>query len=86
MDDTGDEESFAHKYNLINGNGSEANRSICHLEPNHTHFHFFDEGISNEQNILLKRQEIEHELSISKVLSSPMVGYQPESTSMYCQS
>jgi hypothetical protein len=61
------------------------------LEPHHTHFLLFDDETdgndetNNVKNMLLKRQEIEHELSISQVLRSPVIGYQPKSTSMYCQ-
>jgi hypothetical protein len=113
-----DKPSPIHEYNLIADNDNETATSVWRLEPNHTHFHFFDNGndiddgkdeddinvindgededdindandgddeTNNVQNVLLKRHEIEHELSISKVLRSPVVGYQPESTSMCCQ-
>jgi hypothetical protein len=80
-----DKQSPIHEYNLIADKDNETDRSLWHLEPNHTHFHFFDDGTNNVQHVLLKRHELEHELSISKVLRSPVVGYQPESTSMCCQ-
>ena len=80
-----DDSSPVHAYELINDKDKVTNGSDWHLEPNHTHFLFFDDKTNNVQNVLLKRQEIEHELSISKALRSPVVGYIPESTSMFCQ-
>jgi hypothetical protein len=80
-----DKSSRIRTYKLINDTENTTNRSDWHLEPNHTHFHFFDDEANNMQNVLLKRQEIEHELSISKALRSPVVGYIPESTSMCWQ-
>ncbi len=74
-----------YSYHLAASKEIEAGKSSCHLEPNHTHFLFFDDGTNNVQDVLLKRQEIEHELSISKALRSPVVGYIPKSTSMCCQ-
>jgi hypothetical protein len=79
-----DKTSPIRTYKLINDKDNATHRSDWHLEPNHTHFHFFDDGTNNVQNVLLKRQEIEHELSISKALRSPVVGYIPEGTSMCC--
>jgi hypothetical protein len=69
-----------HKYKFAKTEDTETRSSNWHLEPNYTHFHFFDDGTNNVQNVLLKRQEIEHELSIRKTLKSPVVGYQPKST------
>jgi hypothetical protein len=71
-------------YKSINERDNTTNRSDWHLEPNHTHFHFFDDEANNVQKVLLKRQEIEHELSISKALRSPVAGYIPESIGMCC--
>jgi hypothetical protein len=55
------------------------------LEPNHTHFFFFDDETNDVKKMLLKRQKVEHELSISKVLRSPIPGFPPKNISMYCQ-
>ena len=79
-----DKSSPIHTYKLINDKKNTNDGSNWHLEPNHTHFHFFDDEANSVQNVLLKRQEIEHELSISEALRSPVVGYIPESTSMCC--
>jgi hypothetical protein len=72
------------KYKLINDKNNTTDGSDWHLEPNHTHFHLFDDEVNDVQNMLLKRQEIEHELSISKALRSPVAGYISESVGMYC--
>ena len=63
------------QYNLATSKENETRGSSWHLEPNHTHFLFFDNGTNDMKNVLLKRQEIEHELSISKALRSPVAGY-----------
>ena len=72
-------------YQLTTNADHETRNSNRHLEPNHTHFLFFDDESNDMGKVLLKRQEIEHELNISKALRSPVVGYIPESTSMFCQ-
>jgi len=75
------------KYKVRTDKDNKADSSIWRLNPYHTHFHFFDDGkdgTNSVQNILLKRQEIEYKLSISKALKSPVAGYQPKSTSMCC--
>jgi hypothetical protein len=82
------EQHIIHKYELVTGKDNETDSFVLGLDPYHTHFHFFDDGndtTNNIQNVLLKRQEIEHELNISKALISPVVGYQPKSTSMCCR-
>jgi hypothetical protein len=75
---------YIHKYKFITIEDNGSRSSNRHLEANHTHFHLFDDGTNNVQNVSLKRQEIEHELSISKALRSPVVNYQPKSSSMCC--
>ncbi len=55
------------------------------LEPSHSHFFFFDDGSNDVTNMLLKRQEVEHEISISKVLRSPVPGFPAKNTGMFCQ-
>jgi len=72
-----------HQYMLTTRQDCETRSSSGYLEPNHNHFLFFDDGSNDVEKLLLKRQEIEHELSISKALRSPVAGYQPKSTSMY---
>ena len=78
------DQSSIRKYIVATSKHSEAGSSSGYLEPNHSHFLFFDDGSNDLENVLLKRQEVEHELSISKVLRSPVAGYQPKSTSMSC--
>ncbi|UJR07341.1 hypothetical protein I4U23_011628 [Adineta vaga] len=54
-----------------------SNRSYIHrkLQPNHTHFILFNDQSIDRTNILYKRQEIEHELSINRILKSPILNY-----------
>ncbi len=68
-------------YQSTTNEDHETRNANRHLEPNHTHFLFFDDE-SNDIEVFVKRPEIEHELSISKALRSPVVGYIPKSTSM----
>ena len=81
--------SLIRSYKVIDDKDNTNNRSDdWHLEPYHTHFVFFDDrndGTNNVQNVLSKRQEIEHQLSISKVLKQPVAGYKPQNPSMSCQ-
>jgi hypothetical protein len=80
---------FIHQYELATDKNNINDNSILHLQPNHTHFHFFDDGkeenggTNDVKNMLLKRQEIEHELSINKSLMTPIAGYEPKMTRMY---
>ena len=60
----------------------KTDKSISYLEK-HTHFVLFDDGPNGMNDVLLKRQEIEHELSVSKILKSPIIDYQPQTASMY---
>ena len=53
------------------------------LDPSHTHFFFFDDGSNNVVNMSLKRQEVEHEISISKVLRSPVPGFSTKNTGIF---
>ncbi|CAF1184093.1 unnamed protein product, partial [Adineta ricciae] len=63
-----------HQYVLTTSTDDERISVKNQLEPNHTHFFFFDAGSNDMKNMFLKRQAIEHELSISKVLRSPVPG------------
>ncbi|CAF4581833.1 unnamed protein product [Rotaria socialis] len=65
-----------HKYMMTPSANCDSLNSQGQLEPSHTHFFFFDDGSKDVKNMLLKRQEVEHELSISKVLRSPISGFQ----------
>ncbi|CAM4803184.1 unnamed protein product [Rotaria magnacalcarata] len=65
-----------HKYMMTPSANCDSLSSHGQLEPSHTHFFFFDDGSKDVKNMLLKRQEVEHELSISKVLRSPIFGFQ----------
>jgi len=84
-----DEPPRIHKYTLNSNNVDKTDNSICDLEPNHTAFFFFDygtdDGIDDVKNMLLKRHDIEHQLSISKALRSRENCCQSKSASMYCQ-
>ncbi|UJR11064.1 hypothetical protein I4U23_015247 [Adineta vaga] len=80
MNDRSSGPRFIHEYQLTKNNDNETSISGWHLDPNHTHFLLFDDGSNDVKNMLLKRQEIEHEFSISKALKSPVNGYQPMST------
>jgi hypothetical protein len=88
MDEMGNEHPYFHRYEMTTGNDNQNDNFVLRLQPNHTHFHFFDDGkdgtdgINDLKNMLLKRQEIERELSINKALMSPVVGYQPKSIGM----
>ena len=64
--------------------GEAAHSHFERMEANRVDFHFFDVEPDNMQTVLIKRQEIEQELSISKVLRSPVVGYQPNDPGMCC--
>jgi hypothetical protein len=71
-----------HKYMMKPSTDHESLNATGQLEANHTHFFFFDDGSKDVKNMLLKRQEIEHELSISKVLRSPVPGFPSKNTGM----
>nr|ACD54609.1 transient receptor potential cation channel protein-like protein [Adineta vaga] len=72
MNDRSSGPRFIHEYQLTKNNDNETSISGWHLDPNHTHFLLFDDGSNDVKNMLLKRQEIEHEFSISKALKSPV--------------
>lgn len=71
-----------HKYVIASSTDRESFNSHGQLEPSHTHFFFFDDGSNNVTDMLLKRQEVEHEISISKVLRSPVPGFPAKNTGM----
>ena len=48
----------------------------CDLEPNHTHFIFFDDEPDDIENVLIKRQKIEH--ALSSTLATSTSGYRQE--------
>jgi hypothetical protein len=73
-----------HKYMMTPNADFENLSSHGRLEPNHTHFFFLDDGSKDIKNMFLKRQEVEHELSINKVLGSPIPGFSPKSVGMCC--
>jgi hypothetical protein len=73
--DTQENDLFIPKYD-------DLHRNNCDLEPNHTHFLFFDDGPDDLENVLVKRQEIER--TLSSTLLTSMVGYHQES-GMQCQ-
>ena len=83
MNDDDNEPRSVHEYQLTTNNDYETNISGWHLDPNHTHFLLFDDGSNDVKNMLLKRQEVEHELSISRQLKSPVNGYKSASDSTY---
>lgn len=69
---------FSHwKYSI------EIEKLIQQSKLNRTHFILFDDGKanSNMKHILLKRNCIEHELSISEAIRSPLTGHILERTS-----
>ena len=72
-----------HTLNAVKGKATQSHSE--RMEENRVHFHFFDVEPDNVQTVLMKRQEIEHELSVSKVLRSPVVGYQPYDPGMCCR-
>ncbi|CAF1026030.1 unnamed protein product [Adineta steineri] len=80
FDDEDNRRRSIHEYQLITKRNYENRNSGWHLDPNHTHFLLFDDGTNDVKNVLLKRQEIEHEFSISRALKSPVGGYQPKHT------
>ena len=86
-DEESNKEPFIVHYSAITGIANTTASSVWRLEPNHTHFHFFDDGkdknnqMKSMKNMLLKRQEIECKLIINKAIKSPVVGYQSESIS-----
>lgn len=69
----------------------QIDNSIEYSQLNQTHLILFDRGnqqktalteLNRTKNLLLKRNEIEHELSISELVRSPIAGHILERTSM----
>ncbi len=57
----------------------------CELEPNHTHFVLFDDATDGVENILLKREQIERQLSRTLIQPKSADDDYRRKSSMYCQ-
>ncbi|CAF0727747.1 unnamed protein product [Adineta steineri] len=74
----GDDYSTVHTYVMMPN--LDCNNIVSHrrLQPNHTHFILLNDESKDMKNMLSKRQEIEHELSINRILKSPIANYPPK--------